>query len=207
MKIRHPPGRSGRLWLIERLTVAERASGILRRKQHALRREEQRLARLLESSGAAWTAAVREAEMWQRRAMIVGARSSLRAVTAAEQPAAVHLVWQTMMGVEFPGEARCDLAPPAPIPGTPSLGSGAVAYRRAISAAVDHAAVAAAAERVHADLGLTQQRLTAVDERWIPALRETLRELELRLDEHEREELARSRPDDGGRHITEDGHG
>jgi vacuolar-type H+-ATPase subunit D/Vma8 len=35
--------------------------------------------------------------------------------------------------------------------------------------------------------------LRAIRDRWVPQLQETLRDLELQLDEHEREELTRTR--------------
>ena len=192
MRIRHPPGRSGRLWLIDRLAVAERAGSVLHRKQQALRQEERRLAALAERSAATWTAAVREAETWQRRAMVLGARPALQAVTTAVSSAAAQLVWRTEMGVEIPAEASCDLPPAPPIPGTPALAAAAAAYRNALETAVEHAAVTDAAARVSAELVVTQQRLRAVRDRWIPQLHAALRVVELSLDEQEREELSRT---------------
>jgi V/A-type H+-transporting ATPase subunit D len=193
MRIRHPPGRSGRLWLIDRLAVAERAASILHRKHQALRQEEIRLAALTERSAARWTAAVRDAEAWQRQAMILGARSDLQAAATLVSPAGARLVWRTEMGVEIPAEASCDLPPTPPVPGTPTLAAAADAYRRALEAAVEHAAVTNAAARVSAELVVTQQRLRAVRDRWIPQLQAAVQALELRLDDHEREELSRSR--------------
>jgi len=193
MRIRHPPGRSGRLWLIDRLAVAGRAASILHRKHQALRQEEIRLAALTERSAAAWTTAVRDAEEWQRQAMILGARSDLRAATTLVRPASARVVWRTEMGVEIPAEASCDLPPTAPTPGTPALASATAAYRHALEAAVEHAAVTNAAARVSTELVVTQHRLRAVRDRWIPALQDALQLLELRLDDHDREELSRSR--------------
>jgi vacuolar-type H+-ATPase subunit D/Vma8 len=193
MRIRYPPGRSGRLWLIDRLGVAERAASILHRKQQALRHEEHRLTELAERTAATWTGAVREAETWQRRAVILGGRSALHAAAITVSPATVNLAWRTEMGVEFPGEATCDLPPAPAIAGTPTLAAAAAAYRHALEAAVEHAAATTALIRVRNELAVTRQRLRAVRDRWIPDLRTTLRDLELRLDEHEREELIRAR--------------
>ena len=92
-----------------------------------------------------------------------------------------------------PAEASCDLPPTPPIPGTPALAAAAAAYRHALEAAVEHAAVTDASARVSAELVVTQQRLRAVRDRWIPQLRAALQVLELRLDDHEREELSRGR--------------
>ena len=97
------------------------------------------------------------------------------------------------MGVEYPGEAGCDLPPAPPIAGSPALAAAAAAYRHALEAAVEHAAVTTALTRVRKELAVTQQRLRAVRDRWIPELRTTLRDLKVRLDEHEREELTRTR--------------
>jgi V/A-type H+-transporting ATPase subunit D len=193
VRIRYPPGRSGRLWLMDRLAVAERAAAILHRKQLALRHEERRLAALAERTAATWTAAVRDAQMWQLRAMILGGRSDLQAAASAVSPAIARLTWRTEMGVEFPSEAGCEFPPPASVAGTPALAAAAAAYRHALEAAVEHAAATTAAARVSSELALTQRRLRAVRDRWIPELGTTLRELELRLDEHEREELTRTR--------------
>jgi V/A-type H+-transporting ATPase subunit D len=194
MRIRYPPGRSGRLWLVERLSVADRAAGILHRKQQALRQEDRRLAALSERSAENWVAAVRDAETWQRRAMILGGRSDLLAAAICAHPAIVHLTWRSEMGVEFPGEASCEVPSSPEIARTPALAATAAAYRHALQAGVEHAAVTTAAERVSTELALTQRRMRAVRDRWIPVLRNTLRELEVRLDEHEREESMRARP-------------
>lgn len=194
MRIRYPPGRSGRLWLVERLSVADRAAGILHRKQQALRQEGRRRAALSERSAENWAAAVREAEIWQRRAMILGGRSDLRAAAICAQPAIVHLAWRSEMGVEFPGEASWEVSPSPELARTPALAAAAAAYRDALQAGVEHAAITTAAERVSTELAFTQRRMRAVRDRWIPALRSTLRELEVRLDEHEREESLRARP-------------
>jgi V/A-type H+/Na+-transporting ATPase subunit D len=193
MRIRYPPGRSGRLWLMERLVVAQQAAGILHRKHQALRREESRLAALAEQSGATWAAMMRDAEIWQRRAMILGGRSGLRAAATAADPATARLLWRTEMGVELPAEASCELPSMPSIPGTPALSAAAAAYGSALQAGVEHAAVTAAKSRVSAELALTQRRLRAVRDRWIPQLHVTIAELEVRLDESEREELTRTR--------------
>lgn len=193
MRIRYPPGRSGRLWLMDRLAVAERAASILHRKQLVLRHEDRRLAALAERTATTWTAAVRDAQTWQRRAMILGDRPGLQAAASAASPAIARLTWRTEMGVEFPSEASCELPTTPAIAGTPALAAAAAAYRHALQAAVEHAAATTAAARVSTELALTQRRLRAVRDRWIPELHTTLRELELRLEEHEREELTRTR--------------
>ena len=192
MRIRYPPGRSGRLWLMDRLAVAERAASTLHRKQLVLRHEDRRLAALAERTATTWTAAVRDAQTWQRRAMILGDRPGLQAAASAASPAiAPHVAYRD--GSRFPSEASCELPTTPAIAGTPALAAATAAYRHALQAAVEHAAATTAVARVSTELALTQRRLRAVRDRWIPELHTTLRELELRLDEHEREELTRTR--------------
>jgi vacuolar-type H+-ATPase subunit D/Vma8 len=178
---------------MERLVVAERAASILYRKQQVLRREDRRLAAVVEGTGIAWVAAVHAAETWQRTAMILGDRPRLEAAASASRPAMARLAWRTDMGVEYPGQATSDVTPAHAIAGTSALAEAAAAYGRATQAAVEHAAATAAAARVNEELVRTQRRLRAVRDRWIVQLQVALRELELRLDEHEREELTRTR--------------
>ena len=194
MRIRHPPGRSGRPWLIDRLAVAERVASILHRKHQALRQEEIRLAALTERSAALWTDVVRQAEASQRQAMILGARSDLRAAATLVGPANARLVWRTEMGVEIPAEASCDLPPTPPIPGTPALAAGSGGLRSC-------ARSGSRTCRCHRCVGARQRGArrhpTAVAGRARPldpsAPSRALQVLELRLDDHEREELSRGR--------------
>ncbi len=193
MTVRHPPGRAGRLWLVERLDVARRAGDILEHKQQALRLEERRLAHLVERSATALAAAVSDAETWQRRAMVLGGRPGLETATRTTTPAEAEFTWKSEMGVRYPGEATCELGPPPDLPGPSALTAAAREYRRALTRAVEHAAASDALERFRTELGTTEQRLHAVRDRWIPRLEDALDDLELRLDEHEREELVRTR--------------
>jgi V/A-type H+-transporting ATPase subunit D len=193
MNLRHPPGRAGRLWLVDRLAVAERAAGILDRKQHALLHEHERLETLAEQTTRTWTAAVHEAETWHRRALILGARSDLLATSARIPPARARIVWRTEMGVEVPSAASSELPATSSLPGTPALAAAATAYRHALQVAVEHAAATTALRRVDAELAHTRRRLRAIRDRWIPRLQRALRDLELHLDEYEREALTRTR--------------
>jgi V/A-type H+-transporting ATPase subunit D len=107
------------------------------------------------------------------------------------------------MGVRYPADATC--APP-----DPSLSGGEVdsntavlhartAYQAALQAAVRHATALAAVRAVQAELATTRHRLRALDQRWIPQLREALGHLELTLEEQEREDdIIRRRAIDTG---------
>ena len=59
--------------------------------------------------------------------------------------------------------------------------------------ALDRAAATRALELLESELRLTRRRLRGLDNRWIPLLRETLHDVELRLAEEEREEMVRSK--------------
>ena len=76
----------------------------------------------------------------------------------------------------------------APFLGTPALVPAAEAHRRALEAARGSAPCARATRRVAAELALTARRLRTIERRWLPEHRDALHELELRLDEEEREE-------------------
>jgi len=191
--LRHPPGRTGRAWLAERLAVARRAAGVLEHEQEVLRREERRLDALVERTASTWTTAVRRAERWERRALVLGGRAALAAAAATARPATVELVWRTATGVRFPAEAACEPGGPDALGGPSALDPAADAYRAALTAAVEHAAARRAHDLVAAEVRTAGQRLHAVRDRWVPRLEGALTELELRLDEHEREELVRSR--------------
>jgi V/A-type H+-transporting ATPase subunit D len=193
MTVRHPPGRAGRLWLVARLEVARGAASVLQRKEQVLRSEEQRLAHVTAETAAAWAATVGEAEADHRRAMILGGRPALERTAASAGSATVGVAWRSTIGVELPAEATCMLPAAVAATGTSAIDAAASAYRRALTAGVAHAAAVTAHERVRRDIEVTGQRLHAVRDRWIPRLLATLRELEVRLDEHEREELMRTR--------------
>ena len=47
-----PPGRAGRLWLVERIGTAERGVQLLRQKREVLRSEQRRLLLMAEQTGA-----------------------------------------------------------------------------------------------------------------------------------------------------------
>ncbi|HLI56427.1 MAG TPA: V-type ATP synthase subunit D, partial [Actinomycetota bacterium] len=168
--VRHPPGRAGRLWLIQRLASAERASGILERKHQALELEERRLAVLAERTTAEWENAVGEAERWLQRAAIISGRRALEFPVQQPARAEARFVWMNQMGVEYPATAECLLGDPAPVLGSAAYTPAQEAYRRAVTAAVDQAAAQCALQRVRNELATTLERLRAVRDVWIPAV-------------------------------------
>lgn len=183
---RVPPGRAGRLWLRHRLAVAERGAALLEQKLRILRTEADRRAALAEGTARAWERASTEAAGWLERAALLGGESAVR--PAGVPRAGVDLSWTWTMGVRHPDDAVCTL--PAPAPADPPAANAAVAeareaHRRALEAAAQNAVAEAAVRLLRAEEVATRQRLRAVQDRWLPLLRESLHESELALEEQE----------------------
>jgi V/A-type H+/Na+-transporting ATPase subunit D len=191
--VRVPSGRAGRLWLRGRLQIANRGMDLLDRKLRILRGEHERLALLAQRTGHDWELACQQAATWLLRAALLGGQRALR--LSADGPAVeVSVVWRDTMGLHYPAEATCEFAEEAPPPlGNAALDRARTAHRAALAAAVKHAAVTAALESLANEIATTTQRLRAIQDRWIPRLRDALAELELALDESEQADAARLR--------------
>lgn len=187
-----PPGRAGRLWLRGRLAAARRAMELLDRKRQLLLRERARVEQVLEASEASWVSSCREAETWSLRTSILGGSTEVAAVaTSTSGRATVEVRWQNTMGVRHPDEPRLsspELAPEQAAASNSAVLPSAVSHRRALEAAVHHAVTRSSYEMLRAELASTQRRHRAIERRRVPMLEETLRGLELRLDELEREQ-------------------
>lgn len=203
--VRHPPGRSGRVWLVHRLAAARRAADLLDSKLQILRREQQRFTELAERSRAEWASAVAEARRWVSRAAAVGGERCLRPEPALE-PAEVEIAWSAVMGVRYPASAgvRAGSGPGAGgdhtasatgtrVAATAALPLAAAAYRRALDAAVAHSAADAACRVVAGEVDVTRRRLRAIETRWVPRLEEALTDLDRSLSEAERADAVRAR--------------
>jgi V/A-type H+-transporting ATPase subunit D len=197
MAIRVPSGRAGRPWLARRLEIARRGADVLDEKRRALLRLERQLDELAASTSAEWKEAADEAETWARRARFVGGEGAFElACFYSRAEPRVDIRWRKTLGVVYPADADVELPEP---PDVSALGGGAAlvfaaaAHRRALEAAVRHAAASFALRRVHAELQATARRLRAVEQRWIPRYEGALAALELELDEGEREQATRLR--------------
>lgn len=196
MRIRRPPGRAGRVWLVRRLAVANRGRDVLEQKRRALARQLERLDAELAEARRDWDERAREAERWwQRAAVLAGERPLELARAAAQERAEVTLGWHNALGVVVPTEAA--VSPPAghlfPAGGSAALAFAADAHRHALEAGARLGAATLARDRTATELRLTSQRLRALERRWIPEHERELRELRLALDEGDREDAARSR--------------
>jgi V/A-type H+/Na+-transporting ATPase subunit D len=194
--LRLPPGRAGRLWLVHRIDAGGRGEDVLEQKRRALAREEVRLRGEVELAAAEWRRAAAAARHWLRRAALLGGERSLavaRFYAAGE--AEVEIDWRNTLGVVHPAEVRVVPATKRIVAhsGTLALEPAAEAHRGAVAAAARHAAVSSSHRLIAAELALTARRLRTIERRWLPEHRRALQELELRLDEEEREESGRIR--------------
>ena len=190
-----PPGRAGRLWLQRRLATAQQGADLLDHKLHILRTERERLALKHERTSTAWEAASREATTWLLRGVLLGGERSVR-LSSGHALADVEIAWEQPMGVRYPAEATC--AVPEPAADSAPMSNAALVtarecHRRALQAAVEHAVVEAAVQVLEAEERATRRRLRAIEERWIPRLREALAEVQLKLEEEEHADGVRLR--------------
>ncbi len=196
MPLHVPPGRTGRLWLRERLVVAERAADVLEQKRRVLLAQSLRLRHLAEETRDSWEDACRLAETWHLRAALVGGEDQFLASAHLAGEAEARIAWRSTMGLAYPADAECLLPDAVSVGGiadTAALRYAVDAHRAALVAAVAHGAARRAADLVANELEATTRRLRAIERRWIPRLETALREVGGRLDEREREDAVRAR--------------
>ncbi len=186
-----PPGRAGRLWLVQRLAVARRAAGLLDRKLQVLAGELDRLRAEAEKTGADWDAACRDAERWLLRAVLLGGERAVWLAGDVAQ-AEVTVLYTVTMGARHPAGAQCAAGRAEGWEGA-AVAAARQAHRSALAAAVQHAAATAAVAVVEAETNATRYRLRAVRDRWIPRLSQALTDVEFSLEELERADAARLR--------------
>jgi V/A-type H+/Na+-transporting ATPase subunit D len=191
----HPPGRMGRLWVLNRLDLAERGVTLLEQKLHLLITLQEELQREAEQSRHDWQQACREADMWGLRAMLLGGQNAIDlAVTTA--PASVTVQWAVTAGVRYPDVAACVLPPdndPAVICPTSASVQATRAYRAAVVAAAKCAAAQAAFKTVEQEVYTTRLRARALSRHWLPLLQQELARIELELEEEDRDGAIRVR--------------
>ena len=187
-----PPGRAGRLWLLERLDTARRGEDLLDRQRRLLQDEGRRLSLLAEETASAWAEAAAESQRWALRvALLGGTPAAQRTAAPVAGRADVDVSWHDTMGVHRPDDARCRLPvlDPAELAAADAANApAAAAHRRAVEAAAAHAVASTAQREVEAALSSVRRRLRALQRHRIPALEDALRTLLLLLEEREREE-------------------
>lgn len=186
-----PPGRAGRLWLVQRLETARRGADLLDRKLRILRTELARQRDEAARAAEAWNRCQAAAEEWLLRARLLGGQ---RAIRLADDGAAadVAISYTTSMGIRFPASVACAIPHPATWD-APVLRQARQAHGAALAAGVRHAAAAAALRIMEAETTATQYRLRAVRDRWIPRLEAALAEVTFAIEELERADAARLR--------------
>jgi len=204
-----PAGRAGRAWLVARLATAERGAELLDGKLRLLLREQRRYHLRAERSSTAWNRSCAEAETWLVRGALLGGRRAVRDAVPGGQ-STVDVSWSIVMGVRHPRDAVVTPGVPAPGAAAPSnsaLVQAVSAYRAALDAAAEHAAVESAVRRIDAEVASTRRRLRAIKDRHVPRLRQALTEVELELEELEhadgvRLRWAAARPSPAGQEET-----
>jgi len=193
--VHSPPGRAGRLWLRDRLALAQRAVSLLDMKVRLLRRELDRADAVAAQSAAEWERACRQAQEWQQRVVVGGGTRSLRLNCPSER-AEVVVVNTSVMGIGFPGSATVrssQRSPDEAVIGGSAIIPAAAAFQRALQRGAECAVAAAGRGVLAAEVAATSQRLRALRDRWIPTLEATLSAVEWSLDELERTDSARLR--------------
>ncbi len=196
VELRVPPGRAGRLWLLHRLGVAQRGADLLGQKLRILHDEERRRALRARQTEEDWVRTARAAETWLLRTALLDGQRATR-LAAAPPTARVELTWTDVMGTRYPDRATCVLpvaaAGPPTAAGGPAQELARAAVAEAVAAAVQHAVARNAQQIVAAEKAVTQRRLRAIEDRWIPRLERALERVEVELEEFERADGVRLR--------------
>lgn len=186
--------RAERLHLLRRTELAHHAADLLHSKEKALERERVRLEAYAARTGDRWVETCRDATTWLLRARLLGASGELATlIDHPSDPATFTADWQHSMGIVYPGRVDCVPGPRPRVGSTAALGPAADAYGQALRAAAQHAATSAAVRRLDAELLNTRRRRRAIEERLLPRLETELGQLDLYLDEQDREEALRVR--------------
>lgn len=197
MALRIPPGRAGRTWLIGRLEIAKRGTELLDRKRQALLREQGRVRAEATEARRAWHEAAAQVALWTGRAAILDGAGRLELLARhVHDEASLELSWSNLMGARIPSVGLISIAKTPPLS---ALGgsSAAVLLAGASCEATRVAARYAVAERAELELSTelsrAARRLRALQQRWIPQHERALAQLDLALDESQREQAARVR--------------
>lgn len=188
----NPRTRAGRLRLVARLELARHGVDLLHSKEEALQRERTRLEGHVARTRNQWEQSCTDAAAWLLRSRAMGASEELASIVAfGSNPATVTAHWQASMGITYPGDVDCTPGTEPTVTTTAALRPTIDAYRIALTVAAEHASTTAALRRLDAELGNTRRRRRAIEQRLLPDLEEALRDLDLHLDEQDRDEALR----------------
>ncbi len=188
------PTRADRQRLAARLTLVDRAVDLLRSKEEALDRERTRLQGYATRADAQWRASWSSTERAILRARSLGAGPELDRLAGGDvAPATVIPHWTSSMGVTYPATVDCVPGPVPILTSTAAVGPAVSAARLAVDAAAEQAAMSMAVHRLERELGTTRRRRRALAERLRPSLQQSIRTLDLQLDELDRDAALRAR--------------
>ena len=98
------------------------------------------------------------------------------------------------MGLSYPADVRITGVEAEPLAaGNAAVEPATAAHRVALLAGLRAAAAAEALRRVDAEIAVTRRRRRAIDKRWLPWLHDSLRALDLSLEQAEQEDGVRVR--------------
>lgn len=160
-----------------------------------LLREQRRLVVLHRRTQSAWEETYRDAQTWIARATALNGRRVV-ALSGHTEHATANLVWRNSMGAYYPAEASCSLpdrTAPGDLTGTSATAEATNAHRHALESAVQHAATHRALSEVERELTATRRRLRMLERHWTPALTSALHDLDVQLEEREREDIMHTR--------------
>jgi len=197
MALRIPPGRAGRTWLVGRLEIARRGAELLDRKRQALLREQAPVSNEADAARRAWRDAAERAELWSARAAVLDGAGRLELLARhVDQPATLEVRRSNLMGARLLSLDAVDVPEPLPVSALGGSSAAVIAARacgEATQAAARWAVSEHAEHELSAELGRTARRLRGLRDRWIPDLEAALADLNLVLDENQREQAARVR--------------
>jgi vacuolar-type H+-ATPase subunit D/Vma8 len=185
--------RASRLQLRTRLDLARHAIDLLRNKEEALRREQARLEGHASRTEQDWTSRCADATSCLLRARALGASAEIAdMLDHPSEPAAITIGWQGAMGVAYPGAVDCTPGAPTALTTTAALVPAAAAYQDALISGATHAAATTAIQRLEDELSTPRKRRRAIEQRLQPRLETQLHQLDLDLDDRDRDTAVRT---------------
>jgi V/A-type H+-transporting ATPase subunit D len=177
--------------------IAKRGADLLDRKRQALMRERARVHVEALDANRAWRHAVDDAERWSARSLMLDGAARLELLARhATASASLALSWSNLMGAELPSVHEVSVPEPPPLSALGGSAAAVVAARawgEATLAATRYAVAAHADAELSAELARATRRLRALEKRWIPEHERLLAQLDLALEENQREQATRVR--------------
>jgi vacuolar-type H+-ATPase subunit D/Vma8 len=186
--------RAARLEWLSKLDLARHAVELLRNKEEALRRERARLEGHAVRTEQNWHQQCELAGNELLRARAMGAGADLnRLLQQPRQDAAITIAWQAAMGVSYPGAVDTRPGPLPVLTTTASLIPATAGFGAALEAGAQFAAARTALDRLTTELVDTRHRRRAIEQRLQPRLENRIHQLDLVLDERDRDDALRTK--------------